>query len=300
MNWPAEGIHEGLPFETYRSDDITRNDDKESVKGKAISKSLIIDFMADPAAWKESPEKKATRAMRAGSLLDCLITTPRDFDARYIIQPETYIGSKKEKKPWNNNSVTCKDWKIHQEESGLEIITTESLETARAQMRSIQRHPDAMRIVRGAKPQIAFRHKTRYGFDSKGLIDFVPEEDDMLADLKTCEPSALESRRSLQRHIFDWGYHIQAGGYCEGYSIASGSERTRFKFIFVTSKPPFRVAVIELPLVAILFGADRYRAGLHLFGGCIQNDLWPGLWDREMEMDIPEYAYLENETQSSE
>lgn len=300
MNWPDYGIHEGVAFDEYRADDITRHDDLHSVKGKAVSKSLIIDFIADPAAWKDSSEKKATRAMRAGSLLDCLLTAPREMDSRYAVQPETYINSKKAEKPWNNNSSTCKSWKQEREIEGVEIITGAALDMARAQMQAIKRHPDAMRIVRGAKTQVAFRHKTRYGFDAKGLIDFVPAEEDLLADLKTCEPSALESRRSLQKYIYDWGYHIQAGGYCEGYSIASEAERTRFKFIFVTSKKPFRVAVIELPLAAIIFGADQYRAGMKLFGQCIQNDRWPGLWDREMELDLPEYAYLENETPTTE
>lgn len=295
MNWPDYGIHEGVCFEDYRADDITRHDDLRSIKGKAVSKSLIVDFMSDPAAWKASPDKKATRAMRAGSLLDCLLTTPREMDSRYAVQPQNYISSKKEEKPWNNNSSTCKNWKQEREMDGVEIITGAALETARAQMQAIKRHPDAMRIVRGAKTQVAFRHKTRYGFDAKGLIDFVPDEEDLLADLKTCEPSALESRRSLQRYIFEWGYHIQAGGYCEGYSIASEVERSRFKFIFVTSKPPFQVAVIELPLAAIIFGADQYRGGMKLFGECLQTDRWPGKWDHEMELDLPEYAYLENE-----
>lgn len=295
MNWPERGVHENVPFEVYRADDISRHDDMGSVKDKAVSKSLIVDFMADPAAWKASPEKTSTRAMRAGSLLDCMITTPREIDSRYSIQPDTYTTSKGEVKPWNNNSTTCKKWKADEIAAGKEVISLDSMIGARSQMQAIQRHPDAMRIIRGSRKQVAFRHKTRYGFDAKGLIDFVPEEDDLLADLKTCEPSALESRRSLQRHIFEWGYHIQAGGYCDGYSVASGHERSRFKFIFVTSKPPYQVAVIELPLSAIIFGADQYRSGVKLFGDCLQNDRWPGKWDSEMELDLPEYAYLDSE-----
>jgi len=107
--------------------------------------------------------------------------------------------------------------------------------------------------------------------------------------------SALESQRSLARHIFDWGYHIQAGAYCEGFSLASGSDRTRFKFIFVTSKPPFRVAVVELPFAAIMLGADQYRAGMARFAECLERNQWPSIWDCEVELDLPEYAYTQNQ-----
>ena len=169
----------------------------------------------------------------------------------------------------------------------------DSMRDARSQLVAIMSHPSARKLITGSKRQVAFRHRTKYGFDSKGLIDIVPTDSETLVDLKTCQPSALESRRSLSRYIHDWGYAVQAGAYCEGYSIASGSERTKFKFIFVTSAAPFRVAVIELPMAAILFGADQYRAGLKRFAECMESDRWPSIWDGEQTLDLPEYAYAE-------
>lgn len=281
MNWPSPGIHESVPFEAYRSDDIKQSDDKHTMVGKAVSKSLIVDFMADPAAWKASPPKVQTKAMKAGSLLDCLLTTPGEMKSRYTVSPYADFRT--------NDS---KAWRKDQEGAGVEVIKEADLELARAQADAILAKPEALKIIRGARKQVAFRHKTKYGFDSKGLIDYVPEDPETLADLKTCEPSALESRRSLQRHIFEWGYHIQSA-YCEGYSIASNQERTRFKFIFVTSKRPLRVAVIELPMAAILFGADQYRFGMMKFAQCMEADRWPSIWDGEQTLDLPEYAYSE-------
>ena len=74
MNWPAQGIHHGVPFATYRACDITQTDTIETVAGKSVSKSLITDFIPDPFAWKQSPPKKQTAAMKCGSLFDCLLT----------------------------------------------------------------------------------------------------------------------------------------------------------------------------------------------------------------------------------
>ena len=282
MNWPAPGIHESVPFADYRSDDIKQTDDKHTVIGKAVSKSLITDFMDDPAAWKASPPKQSTKAMRAGSLLDCLLTTPDEMKSRYTISPYDSFRTN-----------DAKSWRVEMEESGVEVVTQDQIDNANAQAMAIMAHPSAARIMHGSRRQVAFRHKTKYGFDAKGLIDIVPADEDTLVDLKTCEPGALESKRSLQRHMMDWSYHWQAGCYCEGFSIASGSERTKFKFIFVSSKAPFRVAVIELPMAAILFGADQYRAGMAKFAQCLESDRWPSIWDGEVTIDLPEYAYTE-------
>lgn len=282
MNWPAPGIHESVPFDLYRADDIRQTDDKHSVIGKAVSKSLIVDFMDDPAAWKASPPKVQTKAMRAGSLLDCLLTTPSEMKSRYVVSPYDSFRTNE-----------AKAWRVEMEESGAEVVTQDQIDLANAQVDKIMSHSAAAKLLNGSRRQVAFRHKTKYGFSSKGLIDIVPEDSETLVDLKTCEPSALDSLRSLQRHIFDWSYHIQAGAYAEGFSIASGSERTKFKFIFVSSKAPFRVAVIELPMAAILFGADQYRAGMAKFAQCLESDRWPSIWDGEVTLDLPEYAYTE-------
>ena len=279
--WPAQGIHEGVPFDVYRADDITTADDSTSVIGKAVSKSMITNFMPDPSAWKASPPKTTTKAMQAGSLFDCLLTDPLSFGDRFAISPFDSFRTKE-----------AREWKAEAEADGVSVITDEDLATARDQISAVLAKPESRKIIESSRKQVAFRYDTKHGFASKGLIDLAPDGD-YLADLKTCEPRALESIRSLQKHIFQWGYHIQAGSYCDGWSIASGEEIHRFKFIFVSSSAPFRVAVIELPLAAIIFGADQYRAGVTKFAECINSDSWPSIWDGEIELDIPEYGYSE-------
>ena len=282
--WPSPGIHESVPFSIYRSDDITQADDAATVRGKAVSKSLITDFIPDPSAWKSSPPKRVTAAMRGGSLFDTLLTEPLKLESRFVVSEHDDFRS--------NES---KAWKAEMEAAGMTVIKQAEMDAARAQFAAVTSKPEAMALIKGARMQVAFRHPTKYGFDSKGLIDLVPMNDDMLVDIKTCESGALESKRALQRHIFEWGYHIQAGAYCDGWAMAGGNERIRFKFIFVTSKPPFRVAVIELPLAAILLGADQYRAGCAKLAECIETDRWPSIWDGEVALDLPEYAYTESE-----
>ena len=276
------GIKQGIDFADYRSDDINQSDTIETVKGKAISKSLICDFIKDAGAWKNSPPKVQTGAMKGGSLLDCLLTEPLQFENRYVMSAYDEFRTKE-----------AKAWRDEMEAEGRQVLKGSEFDAANAQLKAIVNKPEAAALINGAQFQVAFRHATAYPFASKGLIDILPDDGETIVDLKTCEPSALESKRSLARHIFDWGYHIQAGAYCEGMAIASGIERTQFKFIFVSSKPPYRVAVVSLPFPAISYGADLYRAGVKRFAECLESNKWPSIWDGEVEIDLPEYAYSE-------
>ena len=282
--WPKTGAHEGVAFDLYRSCDITQADDWNSASGKSVSKSMIIDFAADPGMWKRSGKKKATAAMKGGSLFDCLLTTPQEFDSRYAVMDQ-----------WADfRTKAAQEWRDRMAADGVEVITADRLELAQQQIATVMIHEDAAKLIHGSRKQVAFRHTTKHPFGSKGLIDIVPDGDDeTLVDIKTCEPSALESVRSIQRHIFEWGYHIQAGNYCQGWTFATGEERTKFKFIFISSKQPFTCAVVSLPLPAILFGADQYVAGMNRFAECLRLDHWPSIWDKTVEVDLPEYAYTE-------
>ena len=280
MNWPEQGIHHGVPFSIYREDDITPADTRETVIGKAVSKSMLTKFAEDPGTWKRSIRKETTAAMRTGSLVDCLLLEPDKFETRYALSP--YADFRKKE---------AQEWRSEMAKGGVEVITEDQMATAQDMVDACKNHYDAGALLYGAKTQLAFRHATKHGFDAKGLIDAVPLAEDTLVDLKTCRASALENKRSLQREIFEWGYHIQAGAYLDGFNIAGGEERTRFKFVFVSSAPPHTVAVIELPLAAILLGAEQYRAAMQRFADCLMDDVWPSQWDGTVELDLPEYAY---------
>ena len=275
-------IKQNIPFDLYRSDDITQKDTWETVTDKAVSKSLICNFIEDPAAWKASVKKEPTAAMQAGSVLDCLLTEPDKFETRYVMSEYAEFRT--------NES---KQWRQEMEDAGLVVLKQDQFDSAQAQLDAIRSKPEAAALLKDAQFQVAFRHKTKHPFMSKGLIDILPNDGETLVDLKLCAASALESKRSLRKYIYDWNHHVGAGAYCEGYSIASGEERTRFKHIYVSATPPHRVAVVELPFAAISFGADIYRNGVNRFATCLESNSWPSIWDGEVELDIPEYAYLE-------
>jgi len=165
--WPDNGIHENVPFAIYRSDDINQSDTWETAQGKAVSKSLITDFLADPDTWKASKKKETTASMGFGSLVDCLLLETDKFESRYCVSPYSDFRKKE-----------AQEWRDEMAAAGVEIVTEDKLAAAQDACDAIRNHDAAAAILYGAKTQVAFRHKTRHGLASKGLIDIVPLAED--------------------------------------------------------------------------------------------------------------------------
>lgn len=107
--------------------------------GFPVSSSTLRDFADCPRAWRDGKMTSESKAMRYGSLLDCLALTPDQFADRYVIVPETYDSDVMEcprcgtqtdskvcrsckcervpktiQKDWNWLSQTCQDWRTKQ------------------------------------------------------------------------------------------------------------------------------------------------------------------------------------------
>lgn len=266
-----------MTFEQYRADDFTPQDTWADSPHRSVSKSLIVSYLDDAKAWRQSVKKKQTLAMKKGSLFDALLTDEANFDDLYVLSPYADFRTN-EAKAWRDTN-------------NKEVITQAQLQDAQDQRAAVMDHEAAAKLIKHGQFQVPFFHGTKHPFRSKGLIDLIPLEPRTIVDVKTCQAGALDSIRSLQRHIVDFGYHIQAGAYSRGYTLATGNRIDTFKFIFVTSTRPFRVAVIEMHPNAVHFGNQIYQRGMDAFAMSLETDVWPSKWDGTNEIDLPEYTY---------
>ena len=101
-------VLEVLPSEYHSKLTLNRSDIFAS--DSYLSKSALWEFFkGSPYKWQNHPKQfKSTDAMKWGSLVDCLTTSPEDFDSQFIIRPDTYTDTKDKVKPWNGNSNSCK------------------------------------------------------------------------------------------------------------------------------------------------------------------------------------------------
>lgn len=257
-----------------------------------LSKSAIWElFQSSLYRWRYYPKQHETNAMRWGSLVDCLATSPSDLDQQFTVRPETYKAPASARKnaeiidkPWSGNAKFCKNWQQEAAESGLAVVTESTLaEAKKAAEILITTHDEAADIIKNSDRQVVMlnRVKTPYSkkpINLKALADFVPKGADFLADLKTTENFSADG---FAKTIGKFGYHVQASHYLEMHNLLHPeNQRKRFLIIWQQSKPPYEVAVTEIPSADIVDGNVIFN---HLLGRIVtaaENNYFPPLFPK--------------------
>lgn len=197
-------------------------------------------------------------------------------------------------KPWNWNSTTCQAWRerILQERPGCQIVTDADITEARKAVAVLQSHPDYAELTSGAQFQVAMLSRFR-GEPIRGALDILPARDgrygDALADLKTC--GRMRSRRELEKHVWEYGYHVQAWLYLSLWNALNPNDkRSRFVFAFQSSSPPYEVAVLEMDHASIAAGGAEFTSWLDLWRECNETDHWPSKWEDVETISIPRHV----------
>jgi exodeoxyribonuclease VIII len=254
---------------------------------RVMSRSEIAEFRRNPARWLAAgsfaDEDEDTDALVWGSLVDCLLLTPGQFEKRFVIRPTTYESSSGETKPWNGNSKVCQAWIA--EHAGMTVIKSELRARAELAVRALKADLRVSRMLDSAQTQVmalgTYRDpSTGIKVPVKALLDIVPDRHDeeygkCLADLKTCRTA---SPRVWARQCFTFGYHIQAAWYLDLYVAAKPEDRTDWMHILSENVPPFTVGRRLLSSEMVELGRRSYQQGLRDYCRALATGVWPG-WD---------------------
>jgi hypothetical protein len=157
-------------------------------------------------------EEDETKALRIGTAGHCLVLEgPEIFAERYVVQPATYETHnpkthEKIRKPWNRNAKVCQLWADAQER---EIVSASEFLLLTRMRAAVERNPEAMRILAGARCELAIRIASpKLGFDRQGRLDLLNLELGVLGDVKTIERLG-DRARDLERRR----YYAQLGYY---------------------------------------------------------------------------------------
>ena len=219
-----------------------------------LSKSAVFElYQKSLFQWRYHPrEYDSTTSMTWGSLVDCLITTPEDFDSQFTVSPFENFKKKE-----------AREWRDNMQSEGVDIVTEEIIEKAKAAVKVLtETHKESAAIIANSKKQVMLMSKINHPLadkpiNMKALLDFVPNGVDFLSDLKTTHdftPSGFE------KAIAKYGYHVQASHYLNLWNLLNpDDQRTRFRIIWQDSNPPYEVAITELPETDIADGADLFN-----------------------------------------
>ena len=257
-----------------------------------LSKSAVSElYQSSLYKWRYYPRNfSPTPAMAWGSMVDCLLTCPAEqFEREFVISPHSSFRTN-----------AAKDWKLEQEELGYTIITDDQRTQAyRAADVVLSKHKHAASLVGKSKSQVLLMNRILHPASDKkvglkGLVDFAPEGEPFLVDLKTTRDF---SEGGFAKTISKFSYNMQAAHYLGLWNMQNpDDQRHRFQIIWQDSASPYEVAVTEIPEVDIAAGADMFN---HLLGKIIRaadRDYWPMRFEKPILVGRASFgAYADEE-----
>jgi hypothetical protein len=154
---------------------------------------------------------------------------------------------------------------------GKMIVTEEDIRTASG-CEQVFSEDYAQRFGVGYKSEVAVFAEIG-ATQIKGMIDLVPDNLDLLVDLKTT--ARIGSLREVTNTIINRGYHWQAALYLDLWNAASGEKRNRFVICFIEVTEPYETAWVEVSPELIEAGRAGYMNALAKWQSCVAIDVWP-------------------------
>lgn len=255
-----------------------------------LSYSSLKQFYNTPQSFVKYKLKKfeKTPSMIFGSLLDCLILTPENFDKQFCILdsvPKTdnqlgfvkdYLDGKSIEDAFNKNYKRGDAQKTFESLSeyidalklGKDIISSSDKEKAEQIKESVLKNPTAQSFLEQAvtvQEKLEWEHK---GFKCQGFLDVRGEN--FIMDLKY-------KGQSSDVNEFQWDfkklhYDLQAGMYCKAATLLGFCENPKYYIMVYDAQG--EVSVIEIEQSYIAYGQHKYEYILQEFKRCTSENLW--------------------------
>lgn len=128
--------------------------------------------------------------------------------------------------------------------------------------------------------------------------DWLPNEGEIIHDLKTTSPGMANPDRWGARHMFDMGADLQAALYRRVAGEVLGWRRARFRFVVVENAPPHALSIIEPGEDVLTLADKKVDRALDLWRACLEANRWPGYPAKVCHIGLPtwqETRWLERE-----
>ena len=260
------GLHNNVPEDIYFGID-------------AVSQS-ILKLVAKCPALVKAPQREPTAAMAFGSLADCILFEPEEFDNRYEVAPDAH-----------KNSNLYKGAKEAAEKVGKRLVSSDEKTIAEEMATATRDHPTAMKLL--CHEDVTYQAVLIWvdeetGLKCKARVDIAIPEINVAADFKTTE--SAETGRFTQS-ITRYGYHIQDAFYSDGWKAVLG-EMPDFAIIATEKAAPYLTQAFALDEDFRKAGRRQYREYLRTYAQCLERDEWPGYSDRITEIPCPYFLRL--------
>lgn len=272
------GVIYGLDAADYHATDALGS---SGLKLLRRSPAHYYGQVLDPAR----PTREATPAMRAGTLAHCAILEPHALAERYVVRPEGLDGRTTYGKAWLASVPV-----------GIEAITAEQLQTAQRQAAAVRALPEIGQLLQHGHAEVsAFWVDEATDVQCKVRPDWVHGTPGgvLLLDVKTAQDASADG---FSRAVWNFGYHLQAAFYSDGFALASGLPVLGFVFVVVEADYPHAAAAYVLDEETMEIARAENRRLLNLYAECKRTGIWPGYGSGISLLTLPAWAQrqLEN------
>jgi exodeoxyribonuclease VIII len=274
---PEQGFHRLVPFDDY-------------ARWEAINSHMLNGLSKTPAHALYDLQhggKERTKSLDLGWLFHVAVLEPSLFETEFVVAPKIDRRTKAGKQTW---------LEFIAEHPAAQAVDAETMEKVISMREELFAHPTAGPFFSGQghnevsilwqDREHDMRCKAR--LDRVGLINEWP----VIGELKSARDA---SRRSFERSIVNYGYHISAYHYLAGLEVLQprpqGHPQRRYIFFVVESEPPYCVACYDLDDSALAEAEIVRRRYMTTLKRCMSNGVWPGYPDGIEYVSLPAWAF---------
>lgn len=167
----------------------------------------------------------------------------------------------------------------------------------------IKEHPEAAAAFApgSGRPEVSiFWQDSETGVRCRARFDWLrhaPTNGRVVApDYKT---AVAVDPESLQKAIYNHGYHIQAAFYLDGLRrLGLSGPDAQFLFIFQLKTAPYIVTPVQLDPLALQIGRYEMTNARRTYAECVTSGRWPGFTDGVEILPLP--RWIENQYKDEE
>lgn len=175
---------------------------------------------------------------------------------------------------------------------------SDDLANVRGMAAALKDHPDFPRLFdpeRGDPEASLFWTDPASGVECRARLDFLPHRQDgrrlIVADYKTT--SDLDPS-SFARDAATYGYPMQDEFYLRGIRELDIDPNPAFVFVAQMRRPPYLVAVRQIPDQDRHLARARNDAALRIYAECTASGHWPG-YEGVQRLDMPAWWRIQTE-----
>jgi exodeoxyribonuclease VIII len=267
---------------------IVANSNAEYHGGPGISSSGLKLLQISPAHYwaryldPDREEREQSRALIIGSAIHTATLEPDEFEKRYAVVPEGIDRRSKEGKALFAEI----------EAAGIVPLSQADAKLTQRTSAAMRRHPVGKRLLElpGLVEHSIYWRDAETGVLCKCRPDkHIPPCADfpngLIFDLKSAEDADVDG---FTRASYNYGYHIAAAFYSEGFQIAYGTaDPPPFILGVVEKESPFAVRFYsagagqeevdgEGGISPLQLGGQIVHSLLPIYASCLKSNVWPG------------------------